>query len=42
MRVKGYPHSALTLTLIAESTINKGIRANYEGMRVKTASTFFP
>lgn len=41
MRVKGYPHSALILTLIAESTMNKGIQANYEGMRVKSTKTFF-
>lgn len=41
MRVKGYPHSALTLTLIAESTMNKGIQANYEGMRVKSTKPFF-
>lgn len=41
VRVKGYSHSTLILTLIAESTMNKGIQANYEGMRVKTTKTFF-
>lgn len=40
MRVKSYPHSALILTLIAESAMNKGIQANYEGMRVKCMKNF--
>lgn len=41
MRVKGYPHSALILTLIAESAMNKGIQAYCEGVRVKSMKNFF-
>ena len=38
---KSYSHTALIVTLIAETLMNKGIQANYEGMRVKSLLNFF-
>lgn len=40
MRVTLHPDSKITLALIPETSMNKGIEAIYEGMRVKTLSTF--
>lgn len=40
MRVKSYSQGDIIVTLIAVSTMNKGLEAFYEGMRVKMRSTF--
>lgn len=40
VRVTFYSQVTLIVTLIAVSTMNKGIEAIYEGMRVKTSLTF--
>ena len=41
MRANACPHSAITLALTAESTINKGIEKKYEGMRAKMKKNFY-
>ncbi|ANU56490.2 hypothetical protein A4V03_01980 [Bacteroides caecimuris] len=41
VRANVCPHSAITLALTAESTINKGIEKKYEGMRAKMKKNFY-
>ena len=40
VRVKSYPHHALTFTPTPVMPMNKGIEPMGEGVRVKTAITF--
>ncbi|WP_301885946.1 hypothetical protein, partial [Bacteroides caecimuris] len=41
VRANVCPHSAITLALTAESTMNKGIKVAYEGMRAKMKRNFY-